>query len=313
MIELFRAGRDQAALDTLGLLTPKEVATGRDALVTAFSSQQPDQASRAAAGMRLAALLHTEYALSLRARSRGLEFRNQINIALIYIEHLAARDRTSAFVRTWWLMVIGFLHQQFAVVEAKEFAARARESVGDSPDLYLAMGATEEMEWTQRHEVDGSSSFKGDLKEAERAYRSALAAQPDLVEARLRLGRVLTLRGEPEALKVLGQIGDGTDEGFRYLARLFEGDAFERHADLAAAERQYLAAIPLLPTAQSAHIALAHVRHVTGARAKAAAEMRITTQDRVTGDTADPWFWYSRGMFWHANAYLDALLRFARQ
>jgi tetratricopeptide (TPR) repeat protein len=313
VIELLRTGQDQAAIDALDLLTSKEVATGRDTLVIAFQSQQQDQARGAAADIRLAALLHTAHAIRQRARGRGLEFRNQINIALAYIEKLAARDRSSAFVRTWWLMVIAFLHQQFAVVEAKEFAARARESVGDSADLYLAMGATEELEWTQRHEADGSSSFKGDLKEAERGYRNALAAQPHLVEARLRLGRVLTLRGEPEALKVLEQIRDSTDEGFLYLARLFEGDAFERQGDLAAAERQYLAAIALLPTAQSAHLALAHVRHVMGARTNAAAEMRITTQDRVTGDTADPWFWYARGMYWHGDAYFDALLRFARQ
>ena len=313
VIDLFRDGHDQEALHALKLLHFSQVAAGRDELLKASGDSRLPPPKRVAADMQLASLLHTEYALRERAQ-RSLEFRNQINIALAYIERLKAGDRKSAFVRTWWLMVIAFLHQQFAVVDAKDFAARARESVGDSPDLYMAMGATEEMGWTQRHEADGSDSFKGDLKEAESAYRNALAADPTLVEARLRLGRVLTLRGDPESVKVLEQIDAGTtDEGFRYLARLFEGDAFERQGDLAAAERQYLAAIPLLPAAQSAHFALAHARHVMGARTKAAAEMRITTQDRVTGDTADPWFWYARGMFWHANVYLDALLRFARQ
>jgi len=313
VIEMFRVGQDREALDSLRMLTATQVARGSETLLMAFR-EHPAQSGAVAGSMRLAALLHTEYAFIVRAERNGLEFRHQITIALAYIDRLAAGDRKSAFVRTWWLMAIGFLHQQFAVTEAKEFAARARASVGDSPDLYTAIGATEEMEWTQRHEADGPSSFKGDLKEAERAFRSALTAEPNQIEARLRLGRVLTLRGEQdEALKVLEQIGDGTDDGFRYLARLFEGDAFERHGDLAAAERQYLAAIPILPTAQSAHLALAHVRHVIGARTKAAAEIRITTQDQVTGDTADPWFWYARGMFWHANVYFESLVRFARQ
>jgi tetratricopeptide (TPR) repeat protein len=313
VIEIFRAGQDQEALDALKMLSFLEVVAGRDRLMKASGDSRLPPPKRVAADMELAVLLHTIYALRERAQ-RSPEFRNQINIALAYIGRLKAGDRKSAFVQTWWVMVIAFLHQQFAVVDAKDFAARARESVDDFPDLYIAIGATEEMGWTQRHEADGSEGFKGDLKEAERAYRSALAADPNLVEARLRLGRVLTLRGDPESLKVLEQIDAGTtDGGFRYLARLFEGDAFERQGDLAAAERQYRAAILLLPTAQSAHIALAHVQHVMGARTKAAAETRVTTQDRVTQDAADPWFWYPRGMFWHANVYLDALLRHARQ
>lgn len=313
IIDLFRAGLDKEALDALKLLPSLQVASGRDALMKAAGDSRLPPPRPVAADMQLAALLHTEYALRERAQ-RSLEFRNQINIALGYIERVKAGDRKSPFVRIWWVMVIAFLHQQFAVVDAKDFAARARESVDDFPDLYMAIGATEEMGWTQRHEAEGGEGFRGDLKEAERAYRSALAADSSLVEARLRLGRVLTLRGDPESVKVLQQIdGVATDKGFRYLARLFEGDAFERQSDLAAAERQYLAAIALLPTAQSAHIALAHVQHVMGARTKAAAETRVTTQDRVTKDTADPWFWYPRGMFWHADVYLEALLKVARQ
>src|SRR5262245_12184788 len=232
VIELFRAGQDQEALDALKRLTFSQVAAGRDELLKASGDLRLPPPKRVAADMQLAALLHTEYALRERAQG-SLEFRNQINIALGYIGRVKAGDRKSAFVRTWWLMVIAFLHQQFAVVDARDFAARARESVDDFPDLYMAIGATEEMGWTQRYEADGSDGFKGDLKEAERAYRSALAADSNLVEARLRLGRVLTLRGDPESLKVLEQINAGTtDDGFRYLARLFEGDAFERQGDL---------------------------------------------------------------------------------
>jgi tetratricopeptide (TPR) repeat protein len=314
VIELYRTSEARLpALKDLAALSETDVALGRDALLTAFDSKEPAQVLRAAAAMRVAVLLHTEQAFSERTRGNTLEVRHQINFALVYIERLASRDPASPFVRKWWLMVIAFCHQVFAVADARQFADRARKSVGDSPELYLAMGATDELEWTQRHEADGSPYFKGDLKEAERAYRSALAAQPDLVEARVRLGRVLTLRGDPEAVKVLEGIGDGADEGFRYLARLFEGDDFERRGDLAEAERRYLAAIPLMPAVQSAHVALAHLRHSMGARAKAAEEVEITTRDRVTADTADPWFWYARGMFWHAVPYFNDLLTLARE
>lgn len=318
IIELYRTSEDRRpALAALAALSERSVAAGRDAILKMFDASLRDR--RAVATVRLAALLHTEQGLSERARGNGFEYRRQLNDAAIYIDRLAARDRTSPFVRKWWVMLVAFSHQSFpagdafAVVDARQFADRARKTVGESPDLFLAMGVTDELEWTQRHDADTAPGFKGDLKEAERAYRSALAAQPDLVEARVHLGRVLTLRNDPQAIKVLEESADATDEGFRYLARLFEGDDFERRGDLAEAERRYLAAIGLLPNAQSAHIALAHLRHALGARVKAADGIALTAQNRVTDDTADPWFWYARGMFWHAVTYFDELLALARQ
>ena len=313
IIELYRALDRAPALTELADLPAKDVTHGRDALLEAFASKWPDDTLRAAAMMRLAALMHTEFAFSERARRNTSQFRYQINIALVYIEKLAARDRASPFVRMWWLMTIALFHQQFSLANARDFANRAHESVGDSAELYLAMGATEELGWTQQHEADGTAGLNGDLHEAGRSYRSALAAKPDLDEARLHLGRVLTLLGDREAVQVLEGVAAASDEGFRYLARLFEGDDFERRGEVAEAERRYLAAIPLMPTAQSAHVALAHVRHVMGARAKAGEGVRITAQDRVTADTADPWFWYARGTFWHAAPYFDNLLALARK
>jgi hypothetical protein len=62
-----------------------------------------------------------------------------------------------------------------------------------------------------------------------------------------------------------------------------------------------------LPEGQSARLALAHLRHAAGARAAAAEAVRATAVDRGVGETVDPWFWYTRGLFWRAAGYMRAL------
>ena len=314
VLDLYRAGQEELAQRALAEVFRVEIERAQQTLLNAFDSTVGDQSSRAAASMRVAALVHTERAFAARARDNVPEWRYQIGVARTYVEKLASRDRGAPFPRTWWLMNIAVLQGQFALPAAREFGDMARDSVGDSPELFLAIGVTQEMGWTGQHEEGVDSQLKGDLKDAERAYRNALAAQPDLVEARLRLGRVLTLHGDTDgALKILAGIGEETEPGDRYLARMFEGDVFERRGEAAESERRYLAAIAVLPRAQSAYVALAHVRHTMGARAEAAHDVSVTTLDKSVPDTGDPWFWYPRGFLWRVNGYLDDCRAMARQ
>jgi hypothetical protein len=59
--------------------------------------------------------------------------------------------------------------------------------------------------------------------------------------------------------------------------------------------------------AQSARLALAHLRHLNGRRADAAATVRTTAADRTAPDDDDPWFWYTHGLLWRAPEYLQRL------
>jgi tetratricopeptide (TPR) repeat protein len=314
VLYLYRAGENRAALSNLARLTAEQIAAGKEALLKAFDGPVPDEALRAAASMRIAALVHTERAIGARNGFDTAEWRNQIGVARAYVEKLASRDRSAEFPRTWWLMVTAYLQGEFALATAKEFGEWAQDSVGDSPELSLAIGATEELGWTLRHQADAGSQFKGDLNDAERAYRRALAGQPDLVEARIRLGRVLTLRGDIDgALRILADVSEAAGPAYGYVARLFEGDAYERHGDTAKAEQHYLSATVLFPQAQSAYIALAHVRHKSGARAEAAEKVRLATRDNSVPDTVEPWLWYSRGLSWRVNGYFDDLRAMARK
>ena len=306
-IDLYRQGAEEVALQKLADLMSDEIAGGRDALFTALASKSVAESERAAATMRGAVMLHTGRAFWAFERNNNGAFRFQLTFAQAYVDKLAALDRHAPFVRTWRLLVLALLQEGRSLVGAEQFARRAHDPGGDSPELLLALGATEEMAWWIRHEEEGDPGVGGDLKDAERHYRQALIVDPTFIEARVRLGRVLTLRKDAEGMKVLGQIDQSAETPYQYLARLFEGDMLEQRGDNADAERRYAAAITLLPTAQSARIALAHVRHARGARSEAARDIRSSAGASDVPDTSDPWFWYGRGTAWRAPGYLEQL------
>jgi tetratricopeptide (TPR) repeat protein len=307
-IDLYRQGLEEAALKKLAGLRSDELAGWRDALFTAMASKSRAESERAAATMRGAVMLHTARAFWAFERNNNGEFRFHLTFAQAYVDKLAALDRRAPFVRTWRLLVLALLQEGRSLVAADQFARRAHDPGGDSPELLLALGATEEMAWWIRREEDGDPGVRGDLKDAERHYRQALIVDPTFTEARVRLGRVLTLREDAEGMKILGQIDQSADAPYQYLARLFEGDVLEKHGDNAQAERQYSAAITLLPTAQAAQVALAHLRHARGARSEAAQDIRSSAGAIDVPDTSDPWFWYGRGTAWRGPGYLEQLL-----
>jgi hypothetical protein len=313
IIEMYRTGHENDALDALSLMLRSEQDAAQDSRLKAFALSGGADARRMAAELRVAAMLHTERAFIELAVHNAAEFRYQFSLAQAYSQKLASYDRASPFAERWLLYTISKLHIRWEVVAARGVCKLAHSTISDTAELLLACGATEEMGWALEHNSDGASRVKGDLKEAERHFRNALAMNSSLVEARLRLGRVLTLRNDPEGMTTLEAIVPGKDDGFSYLARLFEGDALERSGDSAGAERRYMTAIALLPTGQSAYIALAHLRHARGARSEAAADVTALARDRTLPDTSEPWFWYARGLAWRAGGYSDELRAIVRQ
>ncbi len=133
------------------------------------------------------------------------------------------------------------------------------------------------------------------LGDAEAAFRRALAADPGLSEARLRLGRVRLLRGQArEAIVELQRVAreDGSLRR-RYLARLFEARAHEKRGDVEGAARAYRAAVAVEPEGQSSWIGLGCAFDLLGRREEA--EQAFAAALRLETDRGDPWWTYARG------------------
>jgi tetratricopeptide (TPR) repeat protein len=129
---------------------------------------------------------------------------------------------------------------------------------------------------------------------AEARYAAALALQPGLLEAHLRLGRVRLLRGNArDALRELDVVVAQSSDPFqRHLAYLFQGAAREELGDFEGAVSAYEAATREAPQAQSALIALGRAcsRLGEGARAQDAFARAFRASRAF-----DPWWLYLHG------------------
>lgn len=161
-----------------------------------------------------------------------------------------------------------------------------------------------------RPRMDDEATTTGNLLElAERHFRRALEIDASLVEARVRLGRVLTLRGRiPEArLELERATGEAAaDPRLGYLAHLFLGRALEKAGQTDAAARAYDAAARIVPGAQSVGLARASLasRRGDAAAARDGIERFFTAQAGQVG-AADPWWTYHRTLGRDPGAALE--------
>ena len=134
-----------------------------------------------------------------------------------------------------------------------------------------------------------------ELRQAGALFRRALDRQPDHVEARLRLGRTLLMRGRArEAAEELRRAnGSADDDLTKYYAAMFLGSAEEALGNLDAAEQLYARASALYPNAQSPHVAHSALARRRGDRAGAAAAMeRVFELAAAHPGGDDPWWTY---------------------
>jgi tetratricopeptide (TPR) repeat protein len=137
------------------------------------------------------------------------------------------------------------------------------------------------------------SSRRNELREAESLLRKALKAQPDHLEARIHLGRVLGLRGEHiEAEALLRKaVADAKEPLLQYYAKLFLGAEKEALGDRALARDLYDDATVLYPEAQAPRLALSLLSAVDGKHDDALAMMAGVLGS--PGETRkDPWWTY---------------------
>jgi tetratricopeptide (TPR) repeat protein len=212
-------------------------------------------------------------------------------LARSLLENVTPDPEADDTVRLWYmfpqdphvLFLAGCLHETFA--------SPMIQSLTRSIDV---MGAR-----------PGISSEKSELREAEELFRRALKADPALVEARIRRGRVLHLLGKPEeAVLELRQAVSTllSDEGRKaapdsalmlYFAEMFFGAAAEALGQADRARASYARAAELFPGAPSPNLALSQLALRANNRGAAlAAVERALPPAGGDRESADPWWRY---------------------
>ncbi len=146
------------------------------------------------------------------------------------------------------------------------------------------------------------------LTKARRAFDRALRLDPDSAETQIRLAHLDILEGNDTAAATrLVPIVVRTDLGARlsYLARLFLGDTWARAGRIDEARALLEQAIALVPSGQSAHVALVRVVRTSGDHDQASALLHRMMNAPVKPD--DPMIGYRCGQYRVPDALIASL------
>lgn len=222
-------------------------------------------------------------------------------------------------VREWYVATTAWM-QRDGHHENKHLD-RGREIFPDDADLAMLTGAQHEAYATAAVQTAVRSavlpagvkldvgSERAELKDAEKFLRRAIELRPDFSEARIRLGRVLSLGGrDGEAAEQLNRGLASTEEPLLiYYGSLFLGTVDEKLGHLEAAAAAYERAAQLYPTAQSPLLGLSELARRAGRRDDALRAMARVYAIEDASITADPWWTYSYAQGRDADSRLERL------
>jgi VWFA-related protein len=293
------------------------------------------------ARLRAAVLLHTEAALRAEAGAARASSEVQRALAREALGRLPRTDEDADFERLWFHLMGDHEILYGRIPDAvKVFDDLLKRHPRDA-EAYLARGRAEEEGLllvslvpppprVEQADVTSSDFQRRRYQQAPQplslvavreayrrsaieSFRKALELEPALLEARLRLGRLLWLDGKlDEAVHALQEVVSGPSTDGQALAQLFltriEDDRGRLPEAIAHAER----AAALRPDWQSAELALADLRR----RAGRPEEATRTVLAVVGGDNAagqDGWLRYTQGAGERRAAALAALRAMVRR
>ena len=206
------------------------------------------------------------------------------------------------FARLWYHATITFLLEQTNYSDALPQITQARDRFPDDGAVLFEHGYYQEALSAPRVQTlegasrDGLSSAQTYLEAAESSFRRALKLDSGLVEARVRLGAVLTrLKHYREAVATLRPALEGEQNAvLRYFAELFLARAEEGMGDAPSARDHYERARAVMPSAEAPLLALGRLARSAGDRARAGDLVRRAIEARVrTAPRGDPWWDYN--------------------
>lgn len=309
VVKEYRSGHTGAA--TRSLATWDRARLRKDAGPPSVPA--PDPATLAAM-----ALLHTETGTLVRT----MELRRaHLELAERLVDRLRKAHQEPAFRKTWYLLADSLARVNGDETQAARLRGYLASEWSNDADVQLARGSDDEMQ----EEILGggtpdrmgstrvrASRTRG-LAAAEQAYTAALSRDPELVEAHLRLGRVLYLTNRHDrAVSEFEYVRTHASQPFlAYLANLFLGQVHEKRGQREPAERCYRVALASVPDAQTAMHALDRLRAANNREEPDWALTTFMRPERMESilPTDDPWLIYGVGQFWRATERLSSLKR----
>lgn len=262
------------------------------------------------------ALLHTDAAMAARIPEMSADAVFHLNLVAVRLDPFARTPGCADFAEAWYTAAAGILTES-SPLDAEELSERGLRLFPRSAGLQFAAGAIKEalanpdvqrmfraglvprgrINATPTEVRLGGSSAR--LRRAERLFRGALAADPLLIEARVRLGRVLFDEGRlDEAQSELERARkEGGDRFVHYLALLFLGKVQQQSGRRGDARASYEAALDLEPDALAPRLALSRLLLREGQRVPALERLApaMPAGSWTLEGAADPWIRYREG------------------
>jgi tetratricopeptide (TPR) repeat protein len=259
--------------------------------------------------LRLAAMLHSDLGVAALQKRDIPEFEFQMGLADGWFILADNRLTTPGSLRSRWMISVSRLLLTTGDIGlAERMLNRAVERIANDAPLLLAQGTIRETQASRfiadlsggRLDAPAVASKPRDasLTAAQAAFEKALKLQPGLVEAKLRLAHVFTLKGDDgRAYSLISEVlAAKPPAAFKYLGLLMGGGVLERTSQFDAAAKSYVEAILAMPDGQSAYVALANILHKSGQKAEAGAVMDRMFARGAVGANADPWWTYPLGL-----------------
>lgn len=218
-----------------------------------------------------------------------------------------AKERaTDPFVSAWYHATTAYMFASGLYGDATPHLLHAAEILPDDAPTLFDRGCYAELLGLPMHQTllpeSPIAPRDADLRippaertnaDAERLLRRTLAIAPTLVEARVRLARLLEQRNQhQEAARELNSaLASSPSPVVAYYAHLFAGRTVQALGQIDEASRHYDAALALFPDAQSALLAVSQLALI---RSDVAATLTPIEKlgPRSAVFTADPWWQY---------------------
>ena len=232
-----------------------------------------------------AALMHTDAALP-----PGSNASLHVSRAATCLKRIDDNSLREDLYRKWSLAMAYFFQNDHRFLVSVPFLMDLNKKYPEDMEIRLAFGSVCEASGLL-HEA-----FRDHLQIAEEQYRWILNADPDHIEASLRLGHVLKLRGQhEESISILENVLSRTEDPSQvFIARLLLGDIHRAQGRLETAIGLYESAIQIDPDCLVATVAMSHALHQSR---RLGESTEVLEQLLVRGDSSrdDTWWRYLMG------------------